>query len=286
MPIKLLTAALLVLIPLSACAPDEDVLVFSSGRTGDGDIYVFRPASGEVRLHLGTDAPEGTVRYDPFRDRLVHHRFTEDGAMLMSGERDLFEDPNGDVAPQWSSRGEIAYVVEDSAGSDLFVADSLNRQARRLTRDGDVERYPAWAPDGRQLAYAKRRQGSWDLYVFDLETSEETRLTELETYVGHPAWSPDGSRIAFDTMVGDQAELAVLDLSSGEVRRLTDRPGNDLIPSWSSDGRRVAFGGDSATGNWDVWILDLESGELTRVTTDPASDGGPVFVPASALDIP
>ena len=206
--------------------------------------------------------------------------------MLLSGSQELFEDPNGDVAPQWSSRGEIAYVVEDSTGADLFVADSLNREPRRLTRDADVERYPAWAPGGRRLVYAKRREGSWDLYVFDLETAEEERLTHLEAYVGHPAWSPDGSRIAFDTMYGDQADIAVLDVSTGEIRRLTERPGNDLIPAWSREGRRIAFGGDSATGNWDVWILDLDSEALTRVTTDPAGDGGPVFVPASSLTRP
>ena len=269
-------------VPLPLWAQDKETIVFASGRTGDGDIYQVDLGSGEVLRVLGTEAPEGTVRYDPARNRLVYHLFRGDSAMLMSDGRPLFEDPNGDVAPQWSPRGTVAYVAEDSEGTDLFVADSINARPRRLTRDADVERYPSWSPDGQTLIYAKRKD-SWDLYRLDVTTGEETRVTFIEGYVGHPAWSPDGTMIAFDRMYGEQTDIAILDLATGDITRATDRPGNDLIPAWSGDGRRIAFGGASEDGNWDLWLLDLATNDIVRLTEDPAPDGGPIFVPVSAL---
>ena len=93
-----------------ASAQESDWLAFSSGRTGDGDIYVADLSTGLIELAFGTDAPEGTVRFDPNGVRIVFHRFADDGATLMSGSHELFVDPNGDVAPSWSARGEIAYA--------------------------------------------------------------------------------------------------------------------------------------------------------------------------------
>jgi Tol biopolymer transport system component len=261
-----------------------DFLVFSSGRSGQGDIYGFDLDSGELKLIVGSPAPEGGVRYDPFHDRLVHHRYSADAAMLVSGGRTLFVDPNGDVAPSWSSSGRIVYALEAEGGGDLFLADSLGESVERLTDDDAVERYPAWAPSGDVIVYAKRAEGGWDLYTLDVATKRESRLTYDSVYVGHPSWSPDGRRIAFDTLRDGQAEIAVLDLDDGHIELLTQRDGNDLIPSWAPDGKRVAFGAEAIDDNWDVWIVDVDTKELTRITTDPASDGGPVFVPASALD--
>jgi TolB protein len=232
---------------------------------------------------LGTEAAEGTVRYDPARTRLVYHRFSDSGAMLMSGSRALFEDPNGDVAPAWSTRGEVVYVAERDGRADLFVADSLGGSVRRLTSDPEVERYPAWSPDGSRVVYAKRIEGGWDLFAMDVAERSEERLTFDGVYVGHPAWSPDGSRIAFDTFRGGQTEIAVLDLEGMDVTDLTSRPGNDLVPNWSADGGRIAFGAEVEPGNWDVWIVDTTTLALTRLTSDSAADGGPVFVPEAAL---
>ena len=259
-------------------------LVFSSQRSGDGDIYGLNLETRELRVVEGTAAPEGAVRYDPLRDRLVYHRYSDSGAILVAGGgATLFVDPNGDVAPAWSSRGEIVYEASADGQSDLFVADSLGRNPRRLTRDAAVERYPSWSPDGRRVVYAKRVDSAWDLYAIDLSSGTEDRLTFDRTYVGHPSWSPDGRWIAFDTLRDGQAEIALLSLADGSIRLLTERPGNDLIPSWSPDGSAVAFGGEGDSGNWDVWLYDLATGRLERLTDDPASDGGPVFVPGSAL---
>ena len=270
-------------------------VVFSSGRSGNGDLYAVRPDSAdgepEIRKVAGTEAPEGTVRYDAYQGRLVYQRHHDaDGdqpafAMLVSDGQDLFVDPNGDAAPVWSpTTGQIAYVARQDDNEDLFIAEADGSSPRALTQDAEVDRYPAWSPDGATLVFARRLETGWDLHTLAVSEASEgpKRLTEDGQYVGHPAWSPDGQKIAYDTLIDGQGEIMVIDLETGVQSRITDRPGNDLVPAWSLDSSSLAYGAET-DGNWDVWFVDLETLETQRLTTDEAYDGGVVIVPASVL---
>jgi len=265
-----------------ASAPEPEWIAFSSGRTGDGDVYAIEATGGPPRLLLGTPAAEGTLRYDPFADRLVHSRFDSAAVWLMDGAQELFPDPNGDVAPVWSTSGRIAFVVEAEGVVDVFVAARDGRERERVTSDDLIERYPAWHPDGRQLVYAKRLESGWDLHSLDVDEGLESRLTYDGTYVGHPSWSPTGDRIAFDRMYDGQTEIVVLDVASGDISRLTNNEENDLLPSWSAEGAIIAFAG-ARGDNWDIWTVTVPEGVVERLTTDTAFDGGPVFVPVSVV---
>ncbi len=297
----LIPGVLILGVLISGCAPAETEdpvsegpaapawIVFSSARSNNSDIYAIDPVSGETVLVAGSPAPEGTVRYDAFRDRIVYHRYDMDPAraVLVADGEDLFVDPNGDVAPAWSPDGGwITYVAQRDGQEDLFIAEPDGSGERRLTNDTLVERYPAWSPDGRSIVFALRLESGWDLHTIDPfeDDTPVQRITEGGVYVGHPAWSPDGRYIAYDTLIDEQAEIVIRELATGEVTRLTNRAGNDLIPAWSLDNRHVAFGGEpDNAGNWDLWMVDVETLEMKRLTSQPSYDGGPVFVPASAL---
>ena len=87
-----------------------------------------------------------------------------------------------------------------------------------------------------------------------------------------------GTRV-FIAAAGGAAHLA------GVVAAHTVRPVLGVpMPAWSLDGRRLAFGGaPDGADNWDLWMVDLPSLELHRLTRHASYDGGPVFVPGSAL---
>lgn len=264
-------------------------VVFSSGRSGDGDLLAIDPATGRKTGVVETPAPEGSARLDVARGRLVHIRYEpDDSASICAGDEVLFPSPSADSAPVWSPTGErIAWADRRDGEEDLFLARSDGTAERRLTSDAEPDRYPAWSPDGKRLVFARQLAGGWDLHAIGIEEGAvPERLTKDGRYVGHPAWSPDGRFVAFDTRIDGDIEIAVLELATGEISRVTERPGNDMVPAWSADGRKLAFGGvsdESDVGNWDVWVVDLDRRELTRLTTHPAFDGGPVFVPHEVL---
>lgn len=275
-------------------ADDASWIVFQSARSGDGDLYATDPATGELVHLLDSPHPEGGVRYDAARGRLVHQRFpVDDGpVVLWSGEEMLFEDPNGDQPPAWSPTGEwIAYVAvrpgsQGDEQQDLYLARADGTGEVRLTDDDTIDRYPTWSPDGARIAFARRVESGWDLYSIDVnqEGAGPERLTEMDEYLGHPSWSPDGTRIAFDKLYDGQTEIAVLDLGSGDVVRVTHRHGNDMAPNWAPDGTSLVFAGEpKGSGNWDVWSVALASGTITRITQAEGYDGAPVYVPGSVL---
>ena len=295
----LLTCASLALLGLIAgCATGRDAarldadtwIAFNSNRSGDGDIYALHPASGTVRQLTDSPAPEGGVRYDAARKRVVYTRYLDPenrAVVRAAGGAHLLDDPNGDVAPVWDPTGQwIAYAAVRDGQEDVFIARPDGTEEQRLTNDEAIDRYPAWSPDGRRIAVARREATGWDLYLLDLDdvASAPTRLTKEGIYVGHLTWSPDGRRIAFDTLIDGDAEIAVTEVATGATTRLTRRAGNDLTPAWSPDGRQIAFSGDpEGAGNWDVWTVDVATGQLRQWTTAPGYDGGPVYVPASSI---
>ncbi len=290
-----LVAASLGLGAISVCAQSTTVasdepaewIVFSSARSGNGDIYALDPDSGKLIEIVSTDLPEGAPRFDAANSRIVHQRYEDRRTILVSGSDDLFRDPSSENAPAWSPDGWwIAYSDVRNGSEDLFIARPDGSGERQLTDDPEIDRYPSWSPDGTRIIFSRKEDTGWVLCTLDLRdlTGGLERLTSPSEYVGHPAWSPDDTRVAFDMLFDGQAEIAILDLVSRKLTRLTDRPGNDLVPAWSTDGRMLAFGGQpDSTLNWDIWRIGVENLELTRLTTDPAFDGGPIFVPAAAI---
>ncbi len=259
-------------------------IVFSSARSGDGDLYRLDLVAAEPELLVSSAFGEGGARYDAFRRRLIHVRYEDDRALLMAGDEVLFPDPSGDVPPVWSPDGRwIAFASRRDGREDLYLARADGSGVTAVTTDDEPDRYPAWSPDSRRLVFARQLESGWDLHTItvDEKSPRVHRLTEEGAYVGHPDWSPDGRSIAFDTQVDDQTEIAILDLETRSIRRLTDRPGNDLVPAWSLDGTHLAFGADSGDGNWELWSVTVTTGDLRRLTDSPGFDGGPVFVPSS-----
>jgi len=96
--------------------------------------------------------------------------------------------------PAWSPTSqEIAYTARQDTSISLFVASADGLRQRTLTGLLGVNaRYPAWSPDGLQIAFA----GGRDLFVTDTGgNSRQLASTGLVTF--DPMWSPDGTKIAF-----------------------------------------------------------------------------------------
>jgi len=121
--------------------------------------------------------------------------------------------------------------------NDIYLL-KIGERARPLIRDASHKLDPAWAPDGRALAFASDRGGQLDLWIHDVASGEDRQLTHFAGAAVSPAWSRDGRAIAFLSQNGG---LHVADAATGETRRLYDDLWEPGKPSWSADGKTIVL---------------------------------------------
>jgi hypothetical protein len=167
------------------------------------------------------------------------------------------------LGPTLSPDGSrIVFLSERSLFAvEMFLADAktggIIRKLTDVATDPHLsniqflESTGAWAPSGREFAYAAVQGASPLLVVVDTQTGERTRKIPLNDLgeVFNPTWSPDGRSIAFSGMQGGASDLFVYRLDSERLDRLTDDLYTQMQPSWSPDGATIAFVTDQFTTN-------------------------------------
>jgi len=149
----------------------------------------------------------------------------------------------------------------------------------QLTFHQGVEEWPAWSPDGKQLAFSQEVGGFKKLFVRDLATGAERQLTTVPKDDIQPSWSPDGKRLAFaraslptgklepgDVLgwYADGGDIWSIDLATGTEHLLIEKAFN---PAWSPDGARIAFDAGWA-GSRRIWVADSNGRNPQQVTGD------------------
>jgi tricorn protease len=171
------------------------------------------------------------------------------------------------------------------ARGDVFSVPAEHGPIYDLTRtSGFAERYPAWSPDGKLVAYWSDRTGEYELTVRNADGSgEERTVTKLGPGFRYKIfWSPDSTKVVF----ADQAmNLNLCDIATGAVTRMDkglymfEGPLERFTASWSGDSRWVAYGRAIETRNSAIFLYDTQEKRLTRVTSGFYDDDGPVFDP-------
>jgi tricorn protease len=186
---------------------------------------------------------------------------------------------------QWahvSPQGKRAVV---QARGELFTLPAENGVVLSLSQSsGIAERYPAWSPDGQQVAYWSDRSGEYELTLRAADGSgEERTVTSLGPgYRYQPYWSPDNKRIAF---IDQTQTIQIVEVENGRLTEVDHGQSwlhgqlQGFEVSWSADSRWLAYGRDLETGNNAVFLFDVPAGERHQVTSGYYSDGQPAFDP-------
>jgi Tol biopolymer transport system component len=233
-------------------------LAFAGSATGSESGSYSPPPGDQAPVW----SPDGTaIVYLSKREPAGYHVMRPDG----SGDRrlplpppGLFEPPTFVFSPGWFWIG--------FGGQELVVSrpDGSGRQRLSDTVWGSP---PAWAPDGRRLAFAR----SDGIYVIDVDGSDLRRLTPRGG--ARPAWSPDGELIAFTGgMPGEPDILAIRPDGSGETVVSARLEGSHYDAVWSPDGTRLAFF-SGLRRSWHVTVVARDGRIVAQIapTVSPAS---------------
>ena len=179
---------------------------------------------------------------------------TADGTDVKQLTDNAYEDDFPAISPDGS---QIAFARKLSGQFDLFVMNSDGSARMRLTRTRNADEVlPAWAPDGKRLAFTAttKTDRGWqsDIYRIRIRDGRFRRLTYTpRTKEFAPDWAPDGTVIAFTKQNAKRERygIAVVRPDVTGLRWLVINPKSgsgytDVNPSWSPDSQWVAFSRD------------------------------------------
>lgn len=171
------------------------------------------------------------------------------------------------------------------ARGDVFSLPAEDGYIQNLTRtSGAAERYPAWSPDGKYVAYWSDKSGEYELTVRDMtQGGAETKLTSMGPGFRYNIfWSPDSKKMVW---VDQTMTINLYNMDTKAVEkidqdnRLFEGGLRGWTPGWSSDSQWLAYEKGQDNGNGAIYIYNTKTKALTKATSGFYSDRNPVFDP-------
>jgi Tol biopolymer transport system component/DNA-binding winged helix-turn-helix (wHTH) protein len=180
-----------------------------------------------------------------------------------------FDLGNGNSA-YFSPDGKTLAIIDKTTAADpssIFLLTLEGSGRRRLTsppQSATGDYYPAFSPDGKQLAFARALSFSaTDLYVMKIGGGKPTRLTFDGLTIDGLAWTSEGREIIFSSRRGGSFNSLWRIRAAGGTPERVSAFGEDVIsPAVSHDGNRLAY--TRQLDDMNIWSFTLdESGRVT-----------------------
>jgi TolB protein len=225
-------------------------LLVTSVRTGDTEIYVANPDTGD--LFNVSRAPKSEERYpcwspDGKRIAFISDRNQSTNLYVMDanggGVGQLTHTTAVCYMPSWRRTAEGERIVFGLHGAKPEMG-SIRPDGMDLRVLGEGHD-PCLSPDGRSIAYTGHVPGGVTVFLMNADGSNRRILVNEANPFGavFPNWSPDSRQIVFSKNVGEGLELFVVNADGTGLRQLTKFGGGKVCtPSdWSPDGQWISF---------------------------------------------
>jgi Tol biopolymer transport system component/DNA-binding winged helix-turn-helix (wHTH) protein len=189
--------------------------------------------------------------------------------------------PGKEFQPAVTAEGRnVAFLWEREGGQPPAVwtqAVGETAPTRTTTGEGHYSS-PAWAPNGRDLAYLRIGGSSTELLIHSAHSGEERIVTRLvPPNYGFQYrlldWSPDGQWFVVSHSDSPKKPLGLFLVASatGEKKRLTDPGavvGGDVDPRFSRDGKTISFIRYIHRSQQELYSVPATGGTARQLTAD------------------
>lgn len=170
---------------LPVWSPDGTKIAFQSNRDGNAEIYVMNRDGAGIRRITTHPASDATPTWSPSGKQLAFtsdrsgspqiYVVDTDGLNLRPMTSESYCD-----RPTWSPApyNEIAYSARTGPGFDIKVLDIATRERRQLTFGEGSNESPAYAANGRHIAFSSMRAGKRHLYTIERTGKDLRQLTK------------------------------------------------------------------------------------------------------------
>ena len=159
-----------------------------------------------------------------------------------------------------------------------FVQIIGTSQPMQLTHNsGNGWPFPAWSPDGKQMAFRKWVNGEVEIVTMPALGGPETVMDRAHLLGAQPgvpmSYSPDGKDLAFEDFAPGTVQPAIylLHLEDAKRTQVTSPPQGtqgDGQPRFSPDGKQIAFVRTLSGGVSQLTIVTVATREVRPVLTE------------------
>lgn len=276
---------------------------FLQTSTGRNIWIVGKEGSGLRKVTAGSYyklSPDGKVMASTYQGQIYTLSLTDSSAK----DQKLFQSRGGQNSFRWSPDGSmLAFVSGRGDHSFVGIYHFTTKKVDFVETSIDRDVYPAWSPDGKQLAWIRipnknnnlpftpeREHNPWSIRILDLQTGKTSECWRADKgrgsvlFDGIPTeenllWWAANNQLIFPWEKDGWQHLYALDLGSGSVRLLT--PGKGEVENVTfNPGRQTLY----YTTNIDdidrrhIWKLDLNDGIPTLLTKGRNIEWSPAII--------
>jgi TolB protein len=180
---------------LPAWSPDGTRIAFSSPRDGNAEIYVVNRDGSNLRRITNNPGIDTTPTWSPTGTQIAFvsdrsgapqiYIVGADGLGLQKVTSESYAD-----RPTWSPApyNEIAFTSRTGPGNDIKVKDLASGQVRQLTFGEGTNESPAFAPNGRHIAFMSTRSGKSQIFIIARDGKNLKQITRSGNNF-QPDWS-------------------------------------------------------------------------------------------------
>lgn len=270
-------------------------IYFISDRNGPNTLFHYDLTSKRVseaipNKGLGirrANAGPGAIVYEQFGE--IHIYDTDSGRTRkldirlngdLTGVRPRFQNVQS-VATNASISATGKRAVFEARG-EIFTVPAEKGDVRNLTRSpGVADRYPAWSPDGKWIAYFSDASGEYALHLSDQTGLGEVKKISMgnpPSYFYNPTWSPDSKKIAYHDK---RLNLWYVDIEKGTPVKVAtnyyDHPVRSMDPAWAPDSKWIAFTLHLKSQLHAAFVYSLDTSKSTQITDGLSDVRFPVF---------